>query len=90
RENTKDARAALRRVGESDANVWLQMGLLSLADRLPAQAEPEFLRAWEMDPECFAAGANLLLTRLSLGQVEAAETLTRSVMAKAPPKDARF
>ena len=90
RDNPKDARAALRRISEPDANIWLQMGLLSLRERLPGQAETEFAKAWEMEPTCFAAGADLLLTRLSLGQTEAAMALTRPVMAQAPPEGVRI
>src|SRR2546423_15425775 len=45
---TTDARNALRKIQKPDANVILQMGLLSLQEGALAQAEGEFARAWEM------------------------------------------
>ena len=47
---TAEARATLRRINPPDANVLLQMGLLSLQERQLAQAEEEFARAFETDP----------------------------------------
>jgi tetratricopeptide (TPR) repeat protein len=67
---TQDARNALRKIAKPDANVTLQMGLLSLQEGNLVQAEGEFARAWEMDPACFEICYNLLLTRLTLGKVE--------------------
>ena len=67
---TADARNALRKIQKPDANVMLQMGLLSLQEGSLAQAEGEFARAWEMDPDSFETCYNLLLTRLTLGNVE--------------------
>src|SRR5262249_7220810 len=55
-----------------DANVFLQMGLLSLQEGVVAQAEQEFARAWQLDNKSFAACYNLLMSRLTLGQVEPA------------------
>src|SRR5947209_4408123 len=46
---TGEARTALRKIGRPDANVVLQMALLSLQEGNLAQAESEFLRAREMD-----------------------------------------
>jgi Flp pilus assembly protein TadD len=66
---TAEARAALRKIAKPDANVVLQMGLLSLAEQNLAQAEGEFLRAWQMDPTCYETCYNLLLTQLTLGKV---------------------
>src|SRR5258708_27771122 len=43
---TAEARAALRKISRPDANVFLQMGLLSLQEGIVAQAEHEFARAW--------------------------------------------
>src|SRR5262245_1487764 len=57
---TAEARAALRKIARPDANVFLQMGLLSLQENQPAQAEQEFARAWEADGQSFAACYNLL------------------------------
>src|SRR5437588_12845117 len=45
-----DARNALRKIARPDANVVLQMGLLSLQEQQLAQAEGELARAWEMAP----------------------------------------
>jgi tetratricopeptide (TPR) repeat protein len=74
-----DARAALRRIGEPDAGVWVQLGLLSLKEKQLEQAEQEFAKAWELDPRDFTSGANLLMTRLSLGQVERAAAMAARV-----------
>src|SRR4051812_6227810 len=67
-----EARAALRKIPRPDANVVLQMGLLSVREGNLAQAEEELARAWQMDQKSFAAAYNLALTRLSLGQFDAA------------------
>ena len=64
---TADARTALRKIIKPDANVTLQMGLLSLAENNLAQAEGEFARAWAMDPASYVVCYNLLLTQLTLG-----------------------
>ncbi|MBI1917923.1 MAG: tetratricopeptide repeat protein [Planctomycetes bacterium] len=66
---TAEARAALRKIARPDANVFLQMGLLSLQENVVAQAEQEFARAWQMDNKSFAACHNLLMSRLTLGEV---------------------
>jgi Flp pilus assembly protein TadD len=65
-----EARNALRKIKSPDANVVLQMGLLSLLEQQLAQAEGEFARAWEMDSSSYEICHNLLLTRLTLGKVE--------------------
>src|SRR5262249_17754098 len=80
RDRVADARAALRRISAPDANVWLQLGLLSLRENQLAQAETEFARAWELNPTWFAAGANLFLSRLALGQADAAATLAAAAV----------
>jgi tetratricopeptide (TPR) repeat protein len=72
---TAEARAALRKIPKPDADVVLQMGLLSLRENQLAQAEGEFARALEADPGSYEACYNLLLTRLTLGQVEACAAL---------------
>jgi tetratricopeptide (TPR) repeat protein len=66
-----EARAALRKIQRPDANVWLQMGLLSLQENNLPQAEGEFLRSWEMDRTCYETCYNLLLTQLTLGKTDA-------------------
>ena len=58
-----DARTALSRIGEPDANVHLQRGLLAFAEKDFAQAEADFARSWEMVPS-YPAGYNLFLSRL--------------------------
>ncbi len=65
-----EARNALRKIQRPDANVVLQMGLLSLQENQLAQAEDEFARAGQMDPGSYEICHNLLLTRLTLGKVE--------------------
>jgi Flp pilus assembly protein TadD len=67
---TSEARTALRKIARPDANVILQMGLLSLEEDQLAQAEGEFARAWEMDPTSYEICYNLLLSGLTLGKVE--------------------
>src|SRR5437764_15151085 len=69
---TTEARAALRKIARPDANVFLQMRLLSLQENIVAQAEQEFARAWQMDNKSFAACHNLLISRLTLGRIEPA------------------
>ncbi len=66
-----DARNALRKIQKPDANVFLQMALLSLEENNLAQAEGELLRAWAMDPGSYEIAYNLLLTQLTLGKVDA-------------------
>src|SRR5437660_6231930 len=68
RGRTNDARNALRKISKPDADVVLQMGLLSLQEQQLAQAEGEFVRAWEMAPGSYEICYNLLLTRLTLGK----------------------
>ena len=67
-----EARTAFRKIQKPDANVILQMGLLSLREGNLAQAEEEFGRAFQMDPKSFAAAYNLAMTRLCHGQFEQA------------------
>jgi Flp pilus assembly protein TadD len=67
---TGDARAALRKIPRPDANVWLQMGLLSLRENNLPQAEGDFVRAWEMDQSSYEVCYNLLLVQLTLGKCE--------------------
>jgi tetratricopeptide (TPR) repeat protein len=81
---TAEARAALRKIAQPDANVWLQLGLLSFAERQFEQAEQEFAQAWQLDPSSYPAAFNLLLARLSLGQVEACAALVPQVLPLAP------
>jgi Flp pilus assembly protein TadD len=89
---TAEARTALRKIAKPDANVTLQMGLLSLAENNLAQAEGEFSRAWAMDPMSYVICYNLLLTQLTLGKLEPClELIPRAVelLGKKPEGVAR-
>ncbi len=75
-----DARNALRKIARPDANVVLQMGLLSLQEQQLAQAEGELARAWQMDSNSYEICYNLLLTRLTLGKAkECLELIPRAL-----------
>jgi Flp pilus assembly protein TadD len=82
-----DARNALRKITPPDAHVILQLGLLSLQERNLAQAEGEFARAWEMDPSLYAAGHNLLMTRLTLGKLAECDALLAALRPLVPSAD---
>lgn len=69
------ARDCLRRIAFPEAQVFFQIGVLSLRDKLLAEAEGAFAEALRMEPFFFEACANLLLTHLSQGQVEQAAAL---------------
>src|SRR6267142_977779 len=84
-----EARAALLKIAQPDANVFLQIGLLSLRDQQPAQGAQEFARAWQMDPTSYEAGYNLLVTRLALGQVDTCVNLLPQVIELAADPDER-
>jgi Flp pilus assembly protein TadD len=66
-----DARNALRKIAKPDADVVLQMALLSLEENNLAQAEGELVRARGLDPSSYEIAYNLLLTQLTLGKVDA-------------------
>jgi tetratricopeptide (TPR) repeat protein len=88
---TGEARGALRKIAAPEANVWLQLGLLSFADKQFADAEQEFGKALELDPSSYEASYNLLQARLSLGQVEACAALIPPMLPLAPsPEEQRF
>jgi len=84
-----DARDALRRIAKPDAHVFLQLGLLSLYEQQLVQAEQDFARALQMDPALFAACYNLLLTRLSLGQIKTCAALAAQARDLAPSPEQR-
>src|SRR5712691_131844 len=84
-----EARAALQKIAQPDANVLLQLGLLSLREQQPAQASQEFARAWQLDPASYDAGYNLLVTRLGLGQVDACVSLIPEVIELAADPNER-
>jgi tetratricopeptide (TPR) repeat protein len=79
-----EARTALRKITPPDANVLLQMGLISLEEGQLAQAEQEFAKSWEMAPDCYEACYNLLLTRLTLDRLDACLEMIPRVQAPTP------
>jgi len=88
---TIEARNHLRKIPEPDANVYLQLGLLSFSEKAYAQAEQEFARAWEMEPSCYESAYDLMLARLCLGQMAACAAMVPQVMSLAPtPEEQRF
>lgn len=92
-EKIPEARQALRKIARPDADVFLQMGLLSLCEGQPAQAETEFTRARELDGNCFEAAFNLLLVQLVLGKIESCLALlppTAAQAASRPLSERRF
>ena len=88
---TADARNALRKIAKPDANVLLQMGLLSLQEQNLVQAEGELQRAWEADKTSYETCYNLLLTRLTLGKVgDCLELLPQAVELAPTQEERRF
>jgi tetratricopeptide (TPR) repeat protein len=86
-----EARAALRKIAPPDANVLLQLGVLSFGDGQYDQAADEFKRAWEADASLYAAAYNLLLARLAQGDLPACTELLPKLLPLAPtPDDKRF
>src|SRR3954462_10226298 len=61
------ARQALHAIVPPDSSVHFQLGVLSLREGKPAEAQSEFVRAWEADPPSYPAVLNLLMVRLLLG-----------------------
>lgn len=86
-----EARAAFRSINQPDANVMLQLGLVSFAEKQYAQAEQEFARSRQLEPTSYAAGYNLLLAHLCQGKIEAALPLARELRPSATtPADRRL
>ncbi|HEY7327314.1 MAG TPA: tetratricopeptide repeat protein [Gemmataceae bacterium] len=83
-----EARNALRKIAQPDANVVLQMGLLSLEENQLVQAEDELARAWQIDPQSYEICYNLLLTRLTLGKIEDCQALIPKAIELVPGRDA--
>jgi Flp pilus assembly protein TadD len=75
-----ESRAALRKIPRPDANVLLQLALLSLQENNLPQAEGELLRAWEADKNSYEICYNLLLTQLTLGKLDACVGLIPQAM----------
>lgn len=86
-EDWSKARETLRKIKPPDANVLLQMGILSLKENLLAQAEGELVRALQLDENSFTIGYNLILTRLSLGQGSTAIAVFPGTIQNAPTQN---
>jgi tetratricopeptide (TPR) repeat protein len=86
---TAEAGTALRRIAKPGPDVYTQLGLLALAERQPARAEPDLARAWQLDPGRFSTGYNLLMTRLSLGRLADSADLAERVAERAPTESER-
>src|SRR5262249_44977916 len=78
-----DAYATLQKIDQPDADVLLQMGLLSLHLKQVERAEQELTRAWQLDSSSYEACNNLLLTRLTLGRIAPAAELVEAAIALA-------
>jgi tetratricopeptide (TPR) repeat protein len=86
-----DARQALSKIADPDANVHLQRGVLAFADRDFVQAEQEFARAWAKEPTSYPAAYNLMLARLCQGQKDQCALLIPQIIPLAPsPQEQRF
>src|SRR5688572_22747245 len=67
-----EARGALAKISDPDANVLLQRGVLAFNDKEWAAAATEFDKAWQKDANSYPAAYNLMLTRLCQGQLDGA------------------
>lgn len=86
-----DALTALSKIAEPDANVFLQRGLLAYAEKDFAQAEQDFARSWEMEPQSYPAGYNLLLAQLCQKKRSTGAGLIDRLLPLAPnPAEQRF
>jgi tetratricopeptide (TPR) repeat protein len=83
------ARRVLQNVARKDPGIAFQIGLLSLEEKRLSQAEEDFARAWAAKPDCFEAGYNLLMTRLSLGELEQAKNILPQVIELAAEQSQR-
>src|SRR4051812_13844582 len=63
-----DARHALSKIADADANVLLQRGVLAFLERDFQQAVDHFQQALVKHPQSYAAAYNLMLAWLSLGK----------------------
>ncbi len=80
----REAREALRKISPPDGNIVLQMGLISFQQKLYEEAEKEFLRSTELDPQSYAAFYNLFLTRLCLGKLQEGLDLLPDLLSLSP------
>jgi Flp pilus assembly protein TadD len=84
-----EARTALRKITAPDANVWLQLGLLSFREGHYAQAAEEFARSAQLDSQSYAAVYNLLLARLHAGDLDGCLQCLPQVLALARDAEER-
>jgi len=86
-----DARHALSRIAEADANVLLQRGVLAFLDRDFAQAVEQFRHTLTQHPQSYAASYNLMLAWLSLGKKdECIQFLPRMIELAPAAEEKRF
>ncbi len=86
-----EARQALQKIPQPDANVWLQLGLMAFSLKDYAQAAQEFRQAWQLDPSLYAAAYNLLVTLLCQNQLLEAIALVRQLEPLVPAaEEGRF
>jgi tetratricopeptide (TPR) repeat protein len=77
-------RRIIERSPQPEPSWLIQLGLLYLAKGDLPDAEGVFARAFAADPGSFAAAHNLLMTRLSLGQLDNVEALIAETARLAP------
>lgn len=86
-----EARQMLAKIGDPDANVLLQRGVLAFNEKEWPSAATEFEKAWQKDPSSYPAAYNLMLTRLCQGQLEGAVEMLDKLLPLAPsPAENRF
>jgi len=86
-----EARESLKRIAEPDANVHLQLGLLAYRERDFGEAEKCFTQSLQLDPSSYPAGYNLLLSRLSQGDIDACLTFLPQLSSLVPSaEEGRF
>jgi len=79
-----EARQTLAKIGDPDANVLLQRGVLAFNDKEWANAAGEFEKAWQKDATSYPAAYNLMLTRLCQGQLDGAVEMLEKLLPLAP------
>lgn len=79
-----EARQHLAKIGQPDASVFMQRGLLSFQEKDYPRAAEEFALAWEKNPASYAAGYDLFLARLYSGEFEACRTTLAPLIPLAP------
>ena len=79
-----EARQALAKITDPDANVLLQRGVLAFNEKEWPSAADEFEKAWQKDATSYPAAYNLMLTRLCQGQLEGAVEMLDKLLPLAP------